>query len=440
MRRRRNVWTTVFVTAMVAGAMTLAGGPQAGASGTIDLTTKTGISNYLTSIGVNPASAVWQQSLLNYAGPSCPGVGWNCVGTNAPVVQLALPGGTNLFSCSGVKCLVIQTSPSSSQNSAECKRTGQDVTQSCAIVQVNSRSTNNANIEQTIVEAQGCDQTANEAASIDQTNGSGANHARIQQRITQSSKSSGNCGGTQDQEAHQGATVDQKADSGDNTSNIDQSQKQTETASGGSSITQNQNATTGIDFVSCDQPGETSDQVKNECAELNQNAPPFVGTGKNDSTLNQRISEQATASNTGDLTQVQGTFPGGESGDKGQHSSGVSTSHADQSMAQQVSHTNVTGTVIRSQNTGDPRCCQIQESNPNDQAFITQTTVQSSSPSGATQDAFLEGDCVSSGDCEVRQSATLDHASDTNSCSGPSCEFVILSCGSSDGEGGCGED
>ena len=97
MRRRRNVWTSVLVTAMVTAAMTLVGGTGAGASGTIDLTTKTGINNYLTSIDVDPASAVWQQSLLNYAGPSCPGVGWNCVGTKAPVVQLALPGGTNLF-------------------------------------------------------------------------------------------------------------------------------------------------------------------------------------------------------------------------------------------------------------------------------------------------------------------------------------------------------
>src|SRR5438093_6065282 len=107
--RVHNVWVKTFLATAVTAAMTLGGGTGAGASETVDLTTKAGINSYLTSIGVDPASAVWQQSLLNYAGPSCPGAGWNCVGTDAPVVQIALPGGSNLFSCGGADCLVIQT-------------------------------------------------------------------------------------------------------------------------------------------------------------------------------------------------------------------------------------------------------------------------------------------------------------------------------------------
>src|SRR5919201_2019953 len=146
MRRGRNLLLTVFCAATLTGAMTLVGGAQAGASGIIDLSTPAAIKQYLISIGVNPATAVWQQSLKNYAGPSCPGSGWNCVGTKAPVVQLAPPGGTNIFDCRGKKCLVVQSTPRSGQNSADCKRTGQDTSQSCSITQNNTKSTNSANI------------------------------------------------------------------------------------------------------------------------------------------------------------------------------------------------------------------------------------------------------------------------------------------------------
>src|SRR5438034_9472965 len=116
--RLPTVRTKVVLVTLLTVSLGLVGG-SARAAGTVDLTTKAGISNYLASKGVDPASAVWQQTLLNYAGPSCPGAQWNCVGTNRPVAQIALPGGTNLFSCSGADCLVIQTLLSQSQYSAE---------------------------------------------------------------------------------------------------------------------------------------------------------------------------------------------------------------------------------------------------------------------------------------------------------------------------------
>jgi hypothetical protein len=354
------------------------------------------------------------------------------------VVQFARPGGTNLFSCPRAKCLVIQTSASSSQNSADCKRTGQDVSQSCLITQGNTKSTNSANIEQSIVESGGCLQTASQAATINQENEKGANHARIHQKVTQSSKSSGNCG-TQDQEAHQGATVDQTTTTGDNLSDIDQSQKQTETTSGGTSTTQDQNSGLQTDQT-CDQPNEASDQAKNQCANVTQNSndlPLLPVGGAQDSTLTQGITESATASNAGNLTQVQGLPTGGQIGTKDQHSTGVSTSHADQTVSQQETATGSFVPILRTMETGDPRCCQIQESNPNDQAFITQNTHQSSSPPTAEQGASLVGDCDTTGLCNLSQSATTDYASDTNTDSGMVLHETIV-CEGSDGEGFCG--
>jgi len=420
-----GVWTKVLLVTLLTVPINLAGS-GARAAGILDLTTKSGINSYLISKGVDPASVVWQRSLLNYAGPSCPGVAWNCVGTKAPVVQLALPGGTNLFSCRGTDCLVVQTSTSSSKNSAQCNRSGQDESQTCDVTQNNSKSTNSANIEQTIVESGGCDQTATESASINQTNASGANHATIQQRIRQSSKSSRGACGTQSQGARQGARVMQTSDSGNNDSNIDQSQKQTEIASGGDVITQEQNAATDT-TEPC-----VVNALKNQCAEVEQNS----NTGDQDSTLNQDIDQQQNASNTGTLSQTQGNPDGGSGGSVDQDSTGVSISHADETNIQDVLHTNVV-TANRTMDTGDPRCCQFQTGNPDDQGFITQTTDQSSSPPGATQNARLAGDCFSDGTCTLTQSATTDYDSETFSDSQPGSEFNVIECTGSTSEGDC---
>jgi hypothetical protein len=87
--------------------------------------------------------------------------------------------------------------------------------------------------------------------------------------------------------------------------------------------------------------------------------------------------------------------------------------------------------------TGDPRCCQFQTGNPDDQGFITQTTDQSSSPPGATQNARLAGDCFSDGTCTLTQSATTDYDSETFSDSQPGSEFNVIECTGSTSEGDC---
>ena len=52
-----------------------------------DLSSLRKIEAYLGSIGIDLASVVVQQGQLNYAGPDCPGAGWNCT-TASLVVQL----------------------------------------------------------------------------------------------------------------------------------------------------------------------------------------------------------------------------------------------------------------------------------------------------------------------------------------------------------------
>src|SRR5213592_2654559 len=72
------------------------------------------------AVGVDPATAVRQVGLLNYAGPNCPGIGWNCT-TATNVVQVASAGGQNRFECDPAglltdegtnTCVIVQTGDS----------------------------------------------------------------------------------------------------------------------------------------------------------------------------------------------------------------------------------------------------------------------------------------------------------------------------------------
>ena len=72
----------VALLALLAAALTLGGSAGAGTSGQlpkkIDLTNPAAVDAYLSSLGVDPSTVVRQVGLNNYAGPNCPGVGWNC--------------------------------------------------------------------------------------------------------------------------------------------------------------------------------------------------------------------------------------------------------------------------------------------------------------------------------------------------------------------------
>jgi hypothetical protein len=430
-----------------------------------DLSSDQAINAYLVSIGVDPADAVWQRGLKNYAGPSCPGAGWNCVRANAPIVQIAAPGGTNLFYCTGLDCLIVQVAHNGGQNASACERRVEGPTETlmvCSITQANGPGTNAATISQHIQQVQQRQdpppQRAREVARITQSNETGSNIARIIQRIGQSSRAKDS---SQVQEAHQAATVTQTtahdlplvetSTLGDNSSNIRQTQDQLQRASGGS-ITQSQNTEAGTNET-CDQPNAPYEQAKNQCAQVTQHSgvipgdptgippvPPTLapGGGDNRSTLNHQITQRQIAEKAGMVTQSQGLLSTGEAGNKEQLSSGVSDSDVFQDTLQVQTANNVTGTLTQTKNAGDPRCCQLQEDNDNNTADIVQTVNQSAFEDGEFSDIALQmanfrGLCVSSGTCNVHQSATINGVTETNDCTneeGPSECMEVFICAS----------
>ena len=64
----------------------------------LDLSSMAKIRHYLRSIGVDPRDVVIQRGHRNYAGPHCPGKGWNCTRATR-VVQIATASGQNQFKC-----------------------------------------------------------------------------------------------------------------------------------------------------------------------------------------------------------------------------------------------------------------------------------------------------------------------------------------------------
>jgi hypothetical protein len=460
-RSPRQVGLTAVTVLTMAIALTIVTGPAAVAEP--PLSCAEDIPAYLVGIGVNPddaANAICQEGLRNYAGPSCPGTGWNCVRANVPIVQIANLGGTNLFYCTALNCLVIQVVHGGpGQNASACERrvdnptTGETV-MVCDIMQVNGGpGTNAATISQHIQQTKGTMQKAREIARITQTNETKSNIARIIQGIGQTQNAKGGGSITQSQEAHQAATVDQLTTSGANTSNIDQRQNQSQRAAGSSGlVTQKQNTDPGFDS-SCDRPTDNPDfdQEKNQCAEVTQDSSVVPSTGGSiQSRLNQAITESQTASNAGSVDQDQGTFPGGPLTPGGQDGIVVQNSSApvDSDAIQDTNQTQIATGIIdgvdpgdQFKNTGDPRCCATQTINPGSTADITQRTNQSAFVNGeysddAEQFASLRGDCDSFGTCTVEQLATVNGDPTPNGpCTGNVCHIFIECVSAGGGEG-----
>jgi hypothetical protein len=463
-RSPRQVSLAVATMVTLAGALTIATAPMAGADPP-DLSNDAGINAYLVQIGVNPLDAVWQRGAKNYAGPSCPGVGWNCVRANAPIVQVAAPLGTNLFYCTGLDCVVVQVAMSGGQNGGACFRgdkSDMDALQVCDITQTNTgnpNSTNSAGIEQNIQQNSGPDQNARQVARITQTNSVGKNIAHIHQVVGQTENAKGSGDVEQNQEAHQAATVNQTTTlSGGNTSNIDQRQNQSQRASTSNGlVTQKQNTILESDLLTpannCDQPEDAPDpdnpldvstlgQPKNQCADVLQNSNMTTG-GSVKSTLGQSVGESQVVSKASEVDQDQGEETGltGQEGDVEQNSSAPDDSDALQDTTQTQTASSISeGVDIGDQfkNTGDPRCCATQTTNPGSTADITQRTNQSAFENGefsddAEQYALLQGECNSPGTCHIVQSATVNGETTPNGCtnSGPCTATIVCTFGES---------
>ena len=83
------------ITGALCAVAVLTGSVGAGAARTptkhaINLSTNAAVKQYLRSLGISPRGVVIQRGARNYAGPQCPGKGWNCTRSQR-VVQIATP-------------------------------------------------------------------------------------------------------------------------------------------------------------------------------------------------------------------------------------------------------------------------------------------------------------------------------------------------------------
>jgi hypothetical protein len=178
----RKVSFLAVVALAAFGAMVLAGAGSA-AKPTAAATPR--VQSTWTGPGV-----VRQVGLRNYAGPNCPGKGWNCT-TSTRVLQVASAGGSNTVNCSAPTCNITQTG--SGTNTARCAQSSifPTATQICNISQ--SGATNYAFVNQSISQSvpaspAGTTQTGTQTVTVTQGPASVLNQVQVQQNANQSLK------------------------------------------------------------------------------------------------------------------------------------------------------------------------------------------------------------------------------------------------------------
>ena len=379
------------IAALAAAAMTLAtAGAGAGPATTsqIDLRDTAAVDSYLGSIGIDPATVVRQTGLLNYAGPNCPGAGWNCT-TSSRVVQVAKPGGTNAFEFSSTSnsnddCFAGQTGDN---NKAHCKLRSTaepNADQDADIMQDGKR--NLAIVDFDIQQRTGPTQTATQEATVTQT-ATERNDVQIKENVKQATTS----GSTQKQEVQQAAILDQTATGSDNFAHVHQNQDQRES---GSATDQDQNTgiTTG-DVADCALLYGKSDP--NACAFITQDVDDSDG-GKNETHLHQNINQdESTKALFADQEQGSPATQNGIEGLIDQENPddvGSSEKHAHQDHRQRES--GPSGATDQRQDI-DPNCCGAGTTRGGARNIddFNQTAIQSASEGGnADQSLFIRGD------------------------------------------------
>jgi hypothetical protein len=381
--------------------------------------------------GIDPATVVRQVGLLNYAGPNCPGIGWNCT-TATNVIQVASAGGQNRFECDPAAlgtfeatntCVIDQ---SGDNNKARCKLrdTEEPSVQTCMVTQTGKR--NSADIDMTIEQKVGPGQDGKQTATVVQT-ASERNQSQIHQMVKQQTSA----GTSQLQDGYQLADVQQLTTGGSvsNFSHVHQSQDQNES---GNAAMQNQNTSLPL---YCDQ------KQANQCARVVQDN----GGGENESHLHQAIGERQSTT-AASATQTQGDVDNGNEGAVHQTNPfglGENNDHAHQVLAQRQSGPN--GTTNQTQDT-DPRCCGgSQVGGQMNREDINQATTQSASESDASQLSTLFGEVHQGSDpansCRIDHHARNNSDSTHESVSGTDAECIELAllteCSSSGEGGGC---
>jgi hypothetical protein len=353
----------------------------------LDLSSPAAVDTYLRSIGVDPATVVKQVGLQNYAGPTCPGLGWNCT-TSTRVVQLSHENGggedegENEFQCKPASaqgsltdpdtntCVVVQMGRN---NHAKCEEddSAEPLSQeTCDVTQTGRQ--NNVEIIQRITQTAGPMQTAEQIARVTQR-AIERNVSQIHQFVTQRTST----GLMQTQDGFQEADVDQAVSGSENYSHVHQAQDQSES---GSATTQNQN-TTGNPAFNCgnEKPGNP-----NQCVNVFQDATPAGGS--NASHLHQRLGERQTSTALAP-SQTQGRADGGQEGNVHQENPtgvGKNVNFPDQDLRQLQSSP---GGVASQTQVTDPGCCGAgtQIGGADTRELIRQNVTQSADESTASQ-------------------------------------------------------
>ncbi len=407
-------------------AMALAGATSAAGPGGARSAASSTPGGHLKAAG---AAFVKQLGARNYAGPNCPGAGWNCT-TSTRVFQATSSGGQNVAECVGTGsmeppgpgspenavCLFVHNG---SSNVAKCnqKSSFAPTVQSCTITQTGASNT--ATVSQYISQTTGADQDATQTAVVKQGSetqrSSAYNVVKVTQSVSQGTKTSDV---DQTQDAYQKATVEQWAGgSGYNLSDVNQSELQK--AYGGSSQKQNAAAANTADCFLNHSPDNP-----NTCADVMQDAEG----GTNTNTLNQSLDQDANTSALGDVplgaVQIQGSSEGGLEGHVHQASDTGSSSNKGKQDKRQKAN----GPSSASQTQYDPvSCCgtfSIIGAGTDD---INQSSSIDATDPFANQHSRLIGESrTPGGSCTVNQRATIDGASASNSESLSPCPFLIL--------------
>jgi hypothetical protein len=398
-----SAMTTVLTIAGLAMAMVV---PSAGTAAPrlpkVDLSTDAAVHDYLRSVGVDPATTVIQRGLRNYAGPRCPGIGWNCT-TATAVVQIATAGGTNMYEGNpeffangdppfplpnsfvtlspptGTPCTVIQEVPAEGQNHVRCfqrSTTTPVAALEILVVQQNEFGDNFFQGHQQIRQREGAIQEADADAEVMQTNLAGDNHLHLISQISQfSSETTDALAPLQDQDGDFDAVLEQNTETGNNLGELFQELNQDGRAKGSDATEQIQSA---------DADGEVDQYA------------------------------------TGPLTILSNG--GGQ---------GFSKFFAHQSKSQRL-----TGPGIQTQD--DPaRCCGVgtQRGDPQQTSMkILLESDQSASQGTAAQELLLAASCDSNGLCEETNKGRNDEDSIVSMNEGTGPTFLTTECESVEAE------
>ena len=443
MSRKLATATVLLLLLLMAGTPAGADAASKGDAHT-DLSSLPKIEAYLNSIGIDLGSVVVQQGRLNYAGPNCPGAGWNCTTANR-VVQLApatLPA-ANIVDCSPAvsvtllgldECVIIQSSvaslteTASTTNTASCDMDGSGATkdkQKCKIRQQSKKGNNYAQVRARTTQRGGSSQVATQEAEITQSSETGNNTAKITQTIQQTLDTHQAAAVTQSQNARQSATVSQTSTSGSSSSDVQQYQYQSEDAGSEGNVSQEQNTDSSLTW--------------NVEASVTQTS---TLTGDITSNLRQLISQHQNAgSPLGPVNQTEGNTAGGLRGTVTQSTNGPgvigSTSTQDEDQTQ---HAVTAGTLTQTK-IGPEFCCATQNGGTTANInTVNQSSVQTDDEAPAsTQTSEQSGHCSESvlgAECTLTQTYTAN--GQTNS-TGPQTGQTVNNTRTCFGgiEGGC---